>query len=362
MAPSRRREKNFPAIRAFVLKDLKRIAPIINNHIYLHRSPHKNMTQKPKQLTHQKPKTQIMKKLLKNLTPAKLQQLLILILIGAALIVAIVFIFYLSNFNGDISSNNSDWGTFGDFIGGTLNPLLSFLGLIALLLTISLQSKELELTRNELERTASAQEKTEAALSEQSKTQIRQQFEGTFFALLEQHNKALEKISAPSEKRTTKHSDLEIIRNNVILRERSSLSEAKKALEAHNDLCGHYFRILYQILKYIATKTPESNVGDNFDSASIQNKPLAHNEKMYSNMLRAFLSYDATQILAINCYCEDEADPYWKFKLLIERYAFLEHMPFHIGQRNPELLNLTKDHYESKAFGASQFNNPSITR
>lgn len=308
------------------------------------------------------PDTSDMKKTLKSLTPEKLPKLLASILIGALSLVTIVFITYLANFNGELSSNNSDWGTFGDFFGGTLNPLLSFLGLIALLLTIALQSKELELTRKELGRTALAQEKTEAALSEQSNTQIRQQFEGTFFALLEQHNKALEKISSPSGTRNSGLSDLRVIRNHVILGDHQTLSEAKKNLEFYNNLCGHYFRVLYQILKYIATKIPSTNIGDNFDSASIQSKPLAHNEKMYSNILRSFLSQEVTQILAINCHCQDDKDPYWKFKLLIERYSFLEHMPFDVGQRHSELLALARNYYDSRAFGDSQFNNNSLTR
>lgn len=303
-----------------------------------------------------------MKKTPRKASPEKLQASLLSIMIIASIIILSVFSAYFLNFNDRISTSNSDWGTFGDFIGGTLNPILSFLGLIALLLTISLQSKELELTRNELEltrneleRTASAQEKTEAVLGEQSKTQIRQQFEGTFFALLEQHNKALEKISEPSDKWHPKKSDLAVIRESVILSNHQTLAEAKKALESRNDLCGHYFRVLYQILKFISTKIPESKIGDRFNSVSIQEAPLSTNEKMYSNILRSFLSYDITQILAINCCCQDDNDTYWNFKLLIERYAFLEHMPFRVGHRDIELLSLTKEIYDPKAFGNSQF-------
>ncbi|MBY0573763.1 MAG: hypothetical protein K2P84_08790 [Undibacterium sp.] len=103
-----------------------------------------------------------------TLTPARLFKWLAWILAIASVVVVCVFVIYFSKFHGALSQAQSDWGTFGDFLGGTLNPILSFLGLIALLLTIVLQSKELESTRKELERAASAQESTEKVLKEQN--------------------------------------------------------------------------------------------------------------------------------------------------------------------------------------------------
>ena len=51
------------------------------------------------------------------------------------------------------------------FVGGTLGPIFSFLALIALLLTIVLQGKELEAVKIELGRSASAQENSERAMA-----------------------------------------------------------------------------------------------------------------------------------------------------------------------------------------------------
>ena len=80
--------------------------------------------------------------------------------IVAFCVIALIVILcvYGVNFNGEISDNQAIWGAFGDFVGGTLNPIFSFLGLIALLLTIVLQSRELEETRNEISRSAEAHE------------------------------------------------------------------------------------------------------------------------------------------------------------------------------------------------------------
>ena len=84
----------------------------------------------------------------------------------ALTVVLLVFLFYFYNFSAPLSNSQQIWGEFGDFIGGTLNPILSFLALIALLMTITLQSKqlffsrqELELTKMELAKTADAAQK-----------------------------------------------------------------------------------------------------------------------------------------------------------------------------------------------------------
>jgi uncharacterized membrane protein len=288
-----------------------------------------------------------------SMTPARLFKWLVWILVVASAVIATVFILYFGNFKGNLSFSNSDWGTFGDFIGGTLNPVLSFLSLIALLLTIVLQSKELESTRMELERSASAQESTEKILNEQSKTFARQQFESTFFSLLDQHNKALENLTSPLAGR--RGSKLDQVSGYVLSARVINLSDAKAVLETKNNLCGHYFRVLYQLLKFVATNAPGSTIGQTFEAAKIQFQELTSDEKMYSNIVRSFLGYDVTQLLSINCYCSGPTDIYWRYKLLIERYAFLEHMPFEINDEENRTLLKTKSFYEPSAFGNSNF-------
>ncbi|WP_322803981.1 hypothetical protein SO574_05775 [Vibrio alfacsensis] len=80
-----------------------------------------------------------------------------------------VFTLYFYSFDGAFSSDQNIWGVFGDFVGGTLNPILSFLALIALLVTVNLQSQELSETRKELSRTAVANEKQIEYLISQQK-------------------------------------------------------------------------------------------------------------------------------------------------------------------------------------------------
>jgi hypothetical protein len=57
--------------------------------------------------------------------------------------------FYFGNFNSGFGDANA-FGTFGDFVGGALNPLLGFLTVWLLIKSIRFQIDELRLTRNEL--------------------------------------------------------------------------------------------------------------------------------------------------------------------------------------------------------------------
>ena len=102
-------------------------------------------------------------------------------LIGAFSTYAIFF------FEHPFVVNADAWGKFGDFIGGTVNPVIGFLTVVALVLTLTLQNRqlelssrqlkmsrqELEMTRRELERSAKAQELSECALRAQAESAAR---------------------------------------------------------------------------------------------------------------------------------------------------------------------------------------------
>lgn len=106
----------------------------------------------------------------------------------AFLLVTAAFAFMFRN--TEFSGNSAEWGQFGDYFGGMLNPLLAFVGLLALLKTIRLQSQELKLSRAALDQAAeelalSREELSGSrqALEEQSKGIDKQVFEATFFHL-----------------------------------------------------------------------------------------------------------------------------------------------------------------------------------
>ncbi|HSG31294.1 MAG TPA: hypothetical protein VLB82_07070 [Thermodesulfobacteriota bacterium] len=64
---------------------------------------------------------------------------------------------------------------------GRVNPILSFLALVAVLIAIVLQNKELQYSREELRRSSQA-------LEEQSESFRVQNFENTFFQMVRLHH------------------------------------------------------------------------------------------------------------------------------------------------------------------------------
>jgi uncharacterized membrane protein len=70
--------------------------------------------------------------------------------IGSLIIIWVAVSKYTNQFSGSCSSDQNIWGVFGDYMGGTLNPIFAFLSFSALLLTIYIQSRELVETRKEI--------------------------------------------------------------------------------------------------------------------------------------------------------------------------------------------------------------------
>jgi len=63
----------------------------------------------------------------------------------------VVFSFYFANFHNGLSETNADWGTFGDYVGGILNPVIAATVLYWIVETFKLQKMELKETRKLLE-------------------------------------------------------------------------------------------------------------------------------------------------------------------------------------------------------------------
>jgi large-conductance mechanosensitive channel len=49
--------------------------------------------------------------------------------------------FYFANFHNGFSTINGDWGTFGDYIGGILNPVIAAFAFYLIAKTYELQKK-----------------------------------------------------------------------------------------------------------------------------------------------------------------------------------------------------------------------------
>ncbi|WP_316859322.1 putative phage abortive infection protein [uncultured Cohaesibacter sp.] len=101
-----------------------------------------------------------------------------------------------------LAHNQDALGPMGDFVGGFLNPIYSFLALMALIYTlwqqnkiiqqqeraIALQIEELEATREELKLTREEAEKTSDALEAQHRSMELQSFENKLFSMIDTLN------------------------------------------------------------------------------------------------------------------------------------------------------------------------------
>lgn len=209
------------------------------------------------------------------------------------IIIVIIAYFFLLYF-----IDSDKLGTTGDYFGGILNPILAFLSLMALLKTISIQSKELKnsreelrLTREELAKSAEAQEKSSQILEQQ-------RFENTFFSLLKTLNLDIKDFKSNNDRFLENHGDYD---------------------NPELECVANFFRIailVYEILKFI----------DDYNTNQITSKEQDFEYKKYSNILRACLDADILQLLLIYC-CNDNIVDVYNIRQLLEKYSILEYMP-----------------------------------
>lgn len=220
----------------------------------------------------------------------------------------------------DVNKN----GVFGDSFGA-LNTLFSGLAFAGIIISIFLQSQELKETREELRGQKEALEK--------------QNFEETFFQLLRLHNEIVSSLTFEYEKGRGIFKNLyrQFRITNQKFNDKTPNNINETFLIFHEDYhqyIGHYFRNIYQILKYIK-------------SSDVKNK------KSYSNFLRAQLSSDELTILFYNCISDIGSE---KFKPLLEEFEFLEHMPQSKDIKDEEICLYNKSVFGNNHEWAARIN------
>lgn len=275
-------------------------------------------------------------------------------IVFAIVMMTIVISAYIINFyNQSISKDSGDWGTFGDFIGGTLNPTLAFLSFLALLQTIRIQSKELKNSTEELA-------KSSEALAEQSKSLKIQNFDNIFFNMLTLHNEIVNNTSLLMFKELFEKKDSTIIERGEIVSEENkkyfyTINELKVNIEEdreyygrksfyrlfeivnqfikdniqnnnnnptglynafhleYSEILNHYFRNLYHILKIV----------DEQDIFDLDKK------KDYTNILRAQISNYELALIFMNAIYKESDD---KLLPLLVKFEFMEPLNLVIAQ------------------------------
>ena len=231
-------------------------------------------------------------------------------------------------------------GPWGDFFGGFLNPILTFLTFLGVLFTIGLQKIELNLTRQEMARSADALENQLKALEKQLKAAEDQSFENTFFRLLELHNTIVDSIDLRRDGHEISHGRdcfnafYARLKTVYTSRKKNSPNETddvtleiayQEFWSRYQSDLGHYFRFLFNVIRFIQ----KDSLGDDF----------------YIKLLRSQLSDQELLLLFYNCLSTQGR----KFKTFAEEFALFDNMP--IG------LLLNPDHanrFDNRAYG----NNP----
>ena len=94
----------------------------------------------------------------KNKNPLEFVLYFSILILIIGLLVSVFF--YIDTFSGGISTKSSDWSALGSFFGGIFSPAVSFVTLMAIIITISLQKKFLESQSSEFTKLQRLQEST----------------------------------------------------------------------------------------------------------------------------------------------------------------------------------------------------------
>lgn len=286
------------------------------------------------------------------------------LIVGGVLIIVVLGSYFI-NFHKSVSNSNEVWGTFGDFVGGTLNPILAALAFYWLTASIRLQLKELKDTRKVLEDTALHQQKLaeleninvtiqnrifelqqlnlnkqlDAAKDQQQQISL-QNFENIFFQLLKTKKENIDSI----------YYEYPSIREEKVFIGQNAIKQLTQKLQYQSDsistyynqeLSEHfssYFRIIYEIIK---TCDDFINITENI------------NHFKYINILGATLIINELKILFFYCLVDKE------FKKIAEKFSLFKSLSIDNTNMNEnwEVNHMLTSHayeFSPQAFGTNE--------
>lgn len=225
------------------------------------------------------------------------------IIIISTLVIAVTacMVVYIWRFTGGISTEQEVFGQFGDYLGGVVGTLVSLFSLVYIYKTYR---KQVEFSEHEI------------------KLSYKQQFESSFFSLLQNHrsilsslahdkvkgNDFMNKVSEDLQVRLMdREYDLDSITyENRFLEEDIVCSIYEQVYNIYGSQLGHYFRNLYHILSYVE----HSDVED---------------KKQYIDLVQAQLSNSELFVLFY-----DGISRYGKKRLypILEAYGLLENVKY----------------------------------
>lgn len=240
--------------------------------------------------------------------------------------------------------DRDEWGVFGDFFGGVLNPIFGFASFLALLATIFYQAKELNASTKELKNSATA-------LAAQNRAIELQSFEQTFFSWLDTYRSLLDSVEfetmvnnipfiSKGRRALIKFIDRQFHSLNEQIAKGNFQNDAEIVVHSKNSWENTYkenefqldslFRTLYRLFLWV----------DENGRLEI------HQKWLYVSIIRSQLSQIEMVYLYYNCLTERGA----KFKILVVPYAIFDNLVF----EEKNILELRKDEYSSRAFSSAE--------
>lgn len=161
-------------------------------------------------------------------------------------------------------------GQLGDFAGGNLNPILTFISVLALLKTISLQTRATELTKDaqelayrEAELTRKESADAQKTIKEQSKLVAIQIFESSFFNLIRIGLDEYNSVEIKTKKTNLKGAKAYDAIENKFQKLKSSGQNQSAAFEALDDyngsICYTAIKNFSVVFRFIAENAPEDS-------------------------------------------------------------------------------------------------------
>ncbi|EHH0804813.1 hypothetical protein J7I06_004252 [Vibrio vulnificus] len=263
------------------------------------------------------------------------------ILLSAAMLAAVVLSLFVHKFGIGYWETVEEWAQTGDFFGGILNPIFAFFSLILIAYTLFQnktaieQNKEaLHASNEELKLSRIEHSKSVEALKGQVEQFNFQRFENTFFNMLSLQNEILNELEFKTENLSaSKNPNEDSTRSRYVFGSILRWIDGRDGTDpfdnydyfqvSENQVVGHYFRNLYQILKFV-------------DDAILSDV----DKVKYARILRGQLSSDEIALLFFNCL-SSKVDS-GQFKEYVIKYKMLEHMTINIPQYSDDMIVSTQ--------------------
>jgi len=243
-------------------------------------------------------------------------------------------------------------GEFGDRFG-MINALFTGLSLAGVIYAILVQRYEVSLAKEDLDRTKDLLDEQSEHLKEQNEASKKQQFEATFFKMLEIYETTVQETEIAinirtNVSRTGRNSETkEVLRKGNIafkfLLEEIVIDISNINFQNNDWLDRHFRPIFYKFIKERDDVLPKYfrivfRVIDFVDKSSIQDKLF------YTNIINSMMTDHEIGLIFFNCLAAQENRP---FKELIEKYALLQYL----SHNHHDLYHPFKTEYSLSAYG-----------